>query len=197
MEQENAGLFETYDDSPGAGSQRSLPGKLSVRPATLDDADAIGRISAGREGGVVSEHSQSFTRELRETVAQGSSMVLVAEAGDQVVGFGRARYFDREPGSSEGKAPVGWYLTGVVVDPRFRRCGVGDRLTAERLKWISERSGSAYYFANSGNRVSIVLHERFGFTEVARGPEFCGVTFTGGEGVLFELDLSLPEWRAT
>ena len=197
MDQENAGLFEQYDDSPGARGQRSLPGELSVRPATPDDAEAIGRISAEREGGVVSEHSQGFIRELRDTVARGSSMVLVAEAGGEVIGFGRARHFDKESGSSEGKAPVGWYLTGVVVDPRFRRCGVGDRLTAERLKWISERSGSAYYFANSGNRVSIALHERFGFTEVARGPEFCGVTFTGGEGVLFELDLSHPEWRAT
>jgi len=196
MDHENTGLFERFDDSPGARDSRSLPGELSVRPATPEDADAVGRISSEREEGVASEHSQGFLRELGSTMAQGSSMVFVAEAGGEVVGFGRVRYFGEELEAAVGDAPAGWYLTGVVVDPRCRRCGVGGLLTSRRLEWISERSGCAYYFANSRNRVSIALHERFGFTEVARGPEFCGVSFTGGEGILFELDLlRITSWK--
>ncbi len=47
-----------------------------------------------------------------------------------------------------------------------------------------------FYFSNARNRVSIALHRRFGFTEVARGAEFAGVSFAGGEGILFQVDLA-------
>ncbi|MCK4511080.1 GNAT family N-acetyltransferase, partial [bacterium] len=58
-----------------------------------------------------------------------------------------------------------------------------------------ERSRFAYYFSNARNRVSTALHERFGFVEVARGSELAGVSFVGGEGILFQLDLARSAWR--
>ena len=196
MKQENARLFEEFDDSPGAHGSEGLSGELRVRPATIGDIDAVGRISAEREGGVVREHIEGFRRELEVGRTLQTAMVFVAELDGQVIGYGRTGYLDKEHGGAAGKSPVGWYLTGLVVDPRFRRHGVGARLTANRLAWISERSGLAYYFANARNRVSIALHERFGFTETARGPELCGQSFLGGEGILFEVDLAQSAWRA-
>ena len=196
MDERNAGLFEKFDDSTGAHGKRVLPGELRVRPAEISDSDAVGRISAERENGIASEHAEGFRRELEKGVTEGTAMVFVAELDGQVIGFGRTQYLDEEHGAGVGESPAGWYLVGVVVDPRFRRYGVGARLTEERLTWISESSRFAYYFANARNRVSIALHERLGFTEIARGPEFCGVSFAGGEGILFEVDLSQSAWRA-
>jgi ribosomal protein S18 acetylase RimI-like enzyme len=86
--------------------------------------------------------------------------------------------------------PEGWYLGGVVVDPLQRRRGIGARLTRERLAWIAARAGQAYYFVNERNRASIDLHARLGFRELARDIRVTGLTFTGGVGLLFGLDLA-------
>jgi len=51
-------------------------------------------------------------------------------------------------------------------------------------------------FASPKPGVLEPMFEMLGFTEVARGPEFCGVSFTGGEGILFELDLlRITSWK--
>jgi GNAT superfamily N-acetyltransferase len=196
MRQENAGLFEEFDGSDGARGDQSLSGEFRIRPAKESDIGSLGRISAVREGGTVREHVEGFRRELEVARTQHTAMVFVAELDDRVIGYGRTGYLHKEHGGAAGESPVGWYLTGMVVTPEFRRCGVGTRLTAERLAWISERSRFAYYFANARNRVSIALHDRFGFAEIARGPELCGQSFLGGEGILFEVDLSRSAWRA-
>ncbi len=190
MDRENAGLFEKFDE-PGSLPDSAGPlAELVIRPAREDDADALGRISADREGGDVQAHCATFRRSLEDPEAGRSRLTLVAELGSDIVGFGKVRYLSEDHGAGVGDAPEGWYLTGVVVDPRVRRRGVGARLTAERLKWIAERCCKTYYFANARNRVSIELHRSFGFTEVARGAEFTGVSFAGGEGILFRADLA-------
>ena len=132
---------------------------------------------------------EPYTLEEAEEAGR-TALILIAATEAGVVGFGKARYLMPAEGIGPDPSLEGWYLTGVVVDRRFRRRGVGARLTAERLRWISRRSDSAYYFSNVQNRVSIALHERFGFVEIARGPTFAGVTFTGGEGILFRADLT-------
>jgi GNAT superfamily N-acetyltransferase len=157
MEVASAGLFEEFDDSASARGKRVLPEALRVRPAEVSDSDAVGRISAERENEIASEHAAGFRRELEIGSTEGTFMIFVAELDGQVIGFGRTRYLDEEHGAVVGESPAGWYLNGVVVDPQFRRRGVGSRLTAERLTWISERSRFAYYFANARNRVSIAL----------------------------------------
>ena len=192
MDQENASLFEQFVESGNTPDSSCLLGQLVVRPARMQDVEALGRISADREGGDAQAHSAAFRRSLEDGGAGHRRLTLVAELERDVIGFGKVRYLSEEHGAGVGASPEGWYLTGVVVDPRFRRRGVGCRLTGERLRWIAERSDAAYYFANARNRVSIALHESFGFTEIGRGAEFAGVSFVGGEGVLFEVDLARP-----
>jgi aminoglycoside 6'-N-acetyltransferase I len=190
MDRENAGLFERFDESGSLSGSSGLLAELAIRPAREEDTDALGRISADREGGDVQAHRATFRRSLENPEAGRSRLILVAELGSDIVGFGKVRYVSEEHGAGVGATPEGWYLTGVVVDLRVRRRGVGARLTAERLKWIAERSCEAYYFANVRNRVSIELHRSFGFAEVARGAEFAGVSFVGGEGILFRAGLA-------
>jgi ribosomal protein S18 acetylase RimI-like enzyme len=190
MGQGNARMFEEFDESGRERASGDLLDQVTIRPAQVDDMGAVGRISAEREGGDALEHSAGFRRSLDDGGFGRTHMVLVAEFEGEIIGFGKARCLGKEHGTGDGKSPRGWYLTGVVVDPRFRRLGVGSQLTVERLRWIADRSGVVYYFANVRNRVSIALHERFGFAEVARGAEFAGERFTGGEGVLFRADVS-------
>lgn len=187
-------LFAAFDDSPGRSPSPVGVDAIRIRPARLGDVEAVARLFAEREGGDVQAHAAAIRCALGSEAIGRSSLVLVAEVpcDDPVVGYGKVRLLDGDGGPDLGPAPKGWYLTGVVVAPIWRRRGIGARLTADRLRWISARSRFAYYVSNARNRVSIALHARFGFVEIDRGPVLAGCTFTGGEGVLFRVDLSRP-----
>lgn len=109
----------------------------------------------------------------------------MAEIGQRIIGYGRARLHEPEPEAPADTAPRGYYLTGVFVRPDQRRGGTGAALTQARLDWISGRADDAWFFANARNTTSIELHRRFGFEEVTRRFSFPGLTFDGGEGILF------------
>lgn len=197
MDRGDAGFFEEFDESGNSPSSSDLLAEIVVREAVVEDADAIGRISAEREGGDTQTHCAAVRRLLEDLGNDRSRLVLVSELGGRVIGFGKVRAIGGQPKVELRETPEGWYLTGVVVAPRYRRRGIGARLTADRLRWIAERSDLAYYFANAMNRVSIALHDAFGFKEVARGTEFAGVSFVGGEGVLFKVDLTRSPWKVS
>jgi len=186
---EDQDLLETFDPSGRRAHGSPLGLRLTVRAAGASDADAIGRISADREGRDRHKVISAVRRSLEDKSMGEGSLILVAEVDGRVVGFGKARYLSSSSSSGADALPGGWYLTGLVVDPRFRRRGIGTRLTSERLRWIAERSRRVYYFANARNRVSMALHDAHGFVEIARAPQFGEVTFVGGEGVLFAADL--------
>ena len=116
--------------------------------------------------------------------------LVVVERRGEIIGYGRARLFEPEPQALADTAPRGYYLTGVFVAPNERRAGIGAALTQARLNWISDRAADAWYFANARNAASIALHERFGFEEVTRHFSFPGLTFDGGEGILFRLSFA-------
>ena len=196
MDRDTSRLFEGFKEAPRDLDASRPVLDVSIRTARVSDADCIGRISADREGRDPETEIAAVRRSLSDGNLVQSRMVLVAEVDGSIVGFGRAQYRDMEPSESGGSLPEGWYLTGVVVDPRFRRLGIGSQLTAARMRWIAERGSVAYYFANARNRVSIALHESFGFVEVARGPTLGSESFAGGEGVLFRAKLSGLERRA-
>jgi ribosomal protein S18 acetylase RimI-like enzyme len=196
MEQEKPSLFEQFDETPRDPDRVTSPTGVVVRPAAMGDVHAIARISADREGEDIDKHIAGCRRELAGGEAGRRLLVLVAELDGNVIGFGKARYIAEKGAAGGAASPGGWYLTGVVVAPPFRRRGVGSRLTVERLRWIAERSRCAYYFSNAENRVSIALHDRLGFSEVARGARLAGESFVGGEGVLFRVDLDRSPWRA-
>ena len=196
MDRDGARLFEEFDEaSRGLRPSKAAP-DVTIRLARASDADAVGRISADRESRDPAEEIAAVERELRDDSIGRSRVLLVAEMDGSIVGFGKAHYRKGEMALPEGGLPEGWYLSGIVVDSRFRRMGVGARLTAARMRWIAERGSAAYYFANAKNRVSIALHEGFGFVEIARAPAFGSESFVGGEGILFKAELGGSGRRA-
>lgn len=191
-------LFAGHAPNP----ERAAPvPDLVVRDAAEGDLPALERIAAEREGSDPDRLRAGFEKLLREHVPAGEGQLLVAAVGDESVGFGKVVRFRHgsDVASDAAKehaaspetelAPEGWYLAGVVVAPGWRRRGVGDRLTAARLEWISRRATRAYYLVNARNTASIDLHRRFGFIEITRRFSFPGVSFVGGEGILFGVDL--------
>jgi ribosomal protein S18 acetylase RimI-like enzyme len=158
---------------------------VHVRRAESNDLDALARLRAVREGGDPDASRTVLAAKLARA-ERGAEVLLVARAEDETVGYGGAGFLDR------GTAPAGWYLTGVLVDPAWRRRGVATVLTRARLEWIKERAECAYYVANARNRVSIALHQAFGFEEITRDFSVPGLTFRGGVGILFRAELAGP-----
>jgi ribosomal protein S18 acetylase RimI-like enzyme len=133
--------------------------------------------------------SSAWNDSLRLDVESPERLLVVAEWEGTIVGYGRARLFEPAPDAPADTAPRGYYLTGVFVVSDRRGGGIGTALTRGRLDWIRERAADAWYFANARNAVSIELHRRLGFEEVTRRFSFPGLTFEGGEGILFRLRL--------
>ncbi len=159
------------------------PAGLTTRPAVAADGPELAALRAARDG--ISEAAATTIFDRHFTQAQdGTSLILVASFEGRVVGYGVAERLVRVG------LPEGWYLGGVVVEPPRRRRGIGARLTSERLAWIAARARQAYYFVNERNRASIDLHARVGFRELARDIRVAGLSFAGGVGLLFGLDLA-------
>jgi ribosomal protein S18 acetylase RimI-like enzyme len=115
--------------------------------------------------------------------------LVVAEVDGSIAGYGRAGLFEPDADAPADSAPRGYYLTGVFVHPSRRRAGIGATLTRARLDWIGARADEVWFFANARNGASIELHRKVGFEEVTRDFSFPGLTFEGGEGILFRLRL--------
>lgn len=153
---------------------------VSVREGEPADIAGCGRLAALREGG-----DPAVWAERLERVIGPDNLLFVATAGDRMVGYGRLSWLTPQADGGR-RAPDGWYLSGVVVDPSARRQGVGRALTRARCVWVWGRKQTVYYVANAGNRASIDLHREIGFYEVTRDFAMPGVTFSGeAGGVLF------------
>lgn len=174
-------LFAEYEPR---SAPAPAPAPTVVRAATLADVERIAEIDAARHGSDPAEVRARFEREIARAATSTHRRLWVAEVDGAVAGFGGVHRFRPAPDAPPNVAPAGWYLSGVVVDPAFRRRGAASALTRARLEFIRQRADRAYYVASSKNLASIDLHARFGFREVTRDFVFPRVTFTGA-GVLF------------
>jgi ribosomal protein S18 acetylase RimI-like enzyme len=86
-------------------------------------------------------------------------------------------------------APTGFYLVGLIVSPAWRRHGIGELLTVERMRWTAERADTIHYFANLANGPTLDLHKQLGFTELTRDFTFPGNPLKPGTGVLLQAPL--------
>lgn len=169
-------MFAAYDPQAHGQPIRDL----RVRELTTADCPACARILVERGGGDIAEQTSTFERWLDDA----QRFVVVAERDGEVLGFGKAIWLTPVRNGGRG-APDGWYLGGVVVAPRWRRLGVGRRLTVDRLERLSVVTDTVWYVASRRNQSSIDLHARLGFTFVTDDFIVPGVTFTGETGGLF------------
>jgi GNAT superfamily N-acetyltransferase len=181
--------FSEFDPRPNVKPPLDASEGFEVREAVAEDIPALARIAAERDGGDIESHERAFRSLLDERAGEGRAFLLAATLAGTPIAFGKARYFVPPAESPPNIAPEGWYLAGLVVTPRFRRRGVGARLTRARLNWLEARAPFVYSFASALNLASVALHERSGLREVTRDFVHPSAQFTGGVGILFRADL--------
>lgn len=170
--------FAPYEpDAAGPGA----PLHSVIRKATADDLDGLASIQLA----AVTRTREDWASVIDKSFAD-DRLLLLAEIDGQVGAFAQSHFLEEHP---VDHGPAGFYLTGLTVVPAFRRAGLGRELTTQRLDWIGDRAGEAWYFASVGNESSIRLHREFGFAEVRRSPVIHGVSFGVGEGVLFRASI--------
>ena len=174
--------------------------ELIIRRAGGADLPALARLTVAERAGDPEEWQARFAADAADPdvcfliaaeadrVAEEADGVWT-EAG-RVLAYGRASWFEPGAGAPAGTAPAGYYLTGLMVAPGYRRRGIGERLTRARMSWAAERADEIWFFANARNGASLRLHAGLGFEEVTRIFEFPGVSFDGGVGVLGRAALS-------
>lgn len=163
-----------------ASQHRSVTHHWPVRMAELADLPACAVLRASHSGGRVAE----VEGRLRHELSRADRWLLVATGVAAIAGYGRvSEHRPAQPGPTD--APPGYYLGGVVVDPRYRRRGVGLALTRARMDLAFTMADEVWYFTNARNTASIAMHARLGFTEVTRDFTFPGVSFPGAQGILF------------
>ena len=158
---------------------------ISVRGAHSDDLEVCARLIVSRTGGSVEARRERLLVDLQST----DRYVAVACAGDEVVGYGGVIRHQVAAGDPPDTAPSGYYLIGLIIAPDWRRRGIGELLTRDRLRWTAERTDHVYTFASLANAAILDLHERFGFQEVTRAFTFPGAPLKPGSCVLLRAPL--------
>ncbi|HEY3560137.1 MAG TPA: GNAT family N-acetyltransferase [Kribbella sp.] len=156
-----------------------------VRPAAGADLGVCAELIVSRTGGSAEERRQRLERDL----ADPERYTVVAEVAGAVVGYGAVIRHQVSPEHPPNVAPDGYYLIGLIISPDWRRHGIGELLTRERMRWTAERAGEIYSFANLANGAILDLDKRFGFTEVTRDFTFPNAPLKPGTCVLLRADL--------
>jgi ribosomal protein S18 acetylase RimI-like enzyme len=140
---------------PAGGAVRIEPlGKGDVGSAVELVTRAL-RVDAGDRG-------EQFACD----IAGEPRQMFVAKVGDQVIAYGRV--VKLAAGEAARGAPAGYYLSGVLVDPVWRRRGIGAALTRARLDWVFAPADEVFYVTGADNLASLRLHAVLGFHEMKR-----------------------------
>ncbi|TDU84082.1 ribosomal protein S18 acetylase RimI-like enzyme [Kribbella voronezhensis] len=167
-------------------ARRPADAVISVRGALSGDLEACARLIVTRTGGSASERRERLLGDLENP----DRYVAVACADEKVIGYGGVIRHEALPGMPADTAPSGYYLIGLIVAPEWRRHGIGDLLTADRLRWTAERADEVYTFVNLSNAAILDLHQRFRFEEVTRTFSFPNAPLEAGTCVLLRAPLN-------
>jgi GNAT superfamily N-acetyltransferase len=183
------------DDDVGSARRRGLTRQRACAGASPDPPSGswlptawTGRCVALAE--LVADGSNVDWSELfSDNIEHSDRYIVVAKAGDELIGYGRTAWFEPDPVAPPNAAPAGYYRVGLVVDPSWRRRGVASAIISARLGWVAQRASEVWYFADVRNRVSIQLHERAGFETVTDDFWFPTVMDGGGSHLLGRVTL--------
>ncbi|WBO64242.1 GNAT family N-acetyltransferase [Streptomyces camelliae] len=162
-------------------AERHAPVSAVVAEATLADVPVLAALQARARGGAAAEWADRIHR----ACSREHSLVVTAKVDGETVGYANTEFLPEHP---VDHAPAGYYLTGVTVDPAWRRRGIGGLLTRRRMDWVRERDSAVWCFIAADNRPSLDLHREFGFRHVRTGASFHGAEFACGEGRLLRAD---------
>ena len=165
--------------------RRTPESAISVRPARSEDLRVCAELIVSRTGGPVEKRRQKLVADLEHP----DRYTVVACADDLVVGYASVFRHDLTPEHPAGTAPSGYYLVGLIIAPDWRRQGIGELLTLDRMRWTASRADTIWYFANVANGATLDLHQRLGFEEVTRDFTFPNAPLQPGTGVLLKAPL--------
>lgn len=139
-------------------------GPVRIQPLVPEDIDRCVELAMRVYGTGPGDRQERFGRD----VIGEESQMFVARVSQAIVGYGRvAKLLEYEAGPG---TPAGYYLSGVLVDPAWRRQGIASALTRARLRWVFKRSAEVFYVTESTNEASLGLHFALGFTTVEHLP---------------------------
>lgn len=124
------------------------------------------------------DRGEQFASDITDDLRQ----MFVAKAGGQVVAYGRV--IELAADEAGPGTPAGCYLSGVLVDPAWRRLGIATELTRARLRWAFARTDQVFYMTGADNIASLNLHAALGFLQMRR---FNSERSTAGVDVLSQL----------
>jgi ribosomal protein S18 acetylase RimI-like enzyme len=133
----------------------------------------------------------STHREIDRIESGVSYKLYVAELGKEVVGFCRFYHSEGLPASKKiYPSPEGWYGMGICVSSNFRRQNIASFLSSKRAEVLRGLGVKEFYsIVDTSNLTSMKMHQNFGYAEVARALGFLHISFNGGMGCLFKLNL--------
>jgi predicted N-acetyltransferase YhbS len=135
----------------------STPTEMLVRPATEQDTEAVARLAStlGYATGL-----EEMARRLRTVLASNSDLVVVAvDASNKVVGWLQAH------AAHIIESGFRVEITGLIVSPESRRCGVGKALVAEAERWAMAKSAEAIVVRSNVQREeSRLFYPALGYT---------------------------------
>ena len=179
------------DHSPRArgGSATSIV----IRPASPDDAARVARLLALRGTGVEDALAQAprMIEALPVLLLALMPVEQEAEAGTEEVGDDRLAPVALSgafvlPGDLGTGRPERWTVSGLIVDPRARRHGIGRALLSAVVDAVAaiDPGEPVVGVVNADDHALIGLHLAVGFTQTERVEEYAGITFAGGRGVV-------------
>ena len=156
--------------------------KISIRPATLADAESIQRIYAPyvKDTAISFEYDVPSVEEMARRMAEIQEKYpwIVAEENGKVVGYAYAHIF-------HGRAAYQWSVeTSIYVDMQEKRKGIGNILhealeEALKAQGILNMNAAIAYVEPEDEYLthdSVRFHERMGYTKVAHFHQ-CGRKF--------------------
>lgn len=153
-----------------------------VRPAVVADGPGMLEVWLTHEGGDRAEALAGIEGEIGRAVAGQGRLVLVAVVDGNVIAYSRARLRDAAP-PGRPDVPLGWWLTGSVVLPAWRRQGVGRALMNRRLELLAALTDQVHSTVAPSNHASLAWHHAHGFELLQQ--EFEGVGARPDVCVLF------------
>jgi ribosomal protein S18 acetylase RimI-like enzyme len=177
----DGGAGDTANDGPDRADGGSPGGELLVRPAHVDDRQAV-LAFCDRIWGEHDYIAEVWDDWLREERA-GSGVPLVGILAGRPVGIAHLRMVSEDEG----------WIEGIRVDPDARRQGIGRTLTSRALVAAREHGATvARLFVDADNLASQALVARFGFTRVAELVRYRAPALPLDTGEQAEIALATP-----
>lgn len=154
-------------------------GESVIRKATLNDITACAHLISDH----VSGNLEAWQSQFEQDIANPQRLFLVATVNHSVVGYGHATIHSATLEDEAKSSPTGYFLSGLMVAPAYRRQGIGTLLTVARIDDLRQVTNTIYYRAEPDNLPTIDLHSRLGFKKIAAAER------DGKEYSLFRLEL--------